>query len=90
MRKNINTIVKYMADQRTSGVHTAVLNSTANNSLNFIPDDIRNEAEFLLGCTTSTNTSVSLLSFISSQQNYNDDNSNKETHETADNEEHDG
>ena len=50
MRSDINTILEHMRDQRTSGVHTAVLNSTTNNSFNSIPHDVRNEAHFLLGC----------------------------------------
>ena len=67
----------------------AVLNSTNINSLNSIPHEVRNELDFQLGCTTSTNTSCSILSFNSSQQNYNEDNSNLETHETSDNKEND-
>ena len=31
MRKDMNTIVEHMRDQRTSGVHTEVFNSTTNN-----------------------------------------------------------
>ncbi len=86
----MNIIVEHMRDQRTSGVHTDVLNSTTNNSLNSIPDDVRNEIDFHFGCTTSSTNSCSLFSFNYSQQNNNEDNSNKETHKTSDNEEHDG
>ena len=89
MIRDINTLLEHMRDQRTSGVHTPVLNSTTNNSLNSIPNEVRNEENFLLGCTTSTNTSRSFLSLTSSQQNYNEDNYNKETHKAADNEEND-
>jgi hypothetical protein len=86
MRSVMNTIVEHMRDQPTSGVHTEVLNITTNNSLNSIPDEVRrNELNFQIGCTTSTHTSCSLLSFNSSRQNYNDDSSNKETHKTSDN-----
>ena len=45
-----------------SVVHTPVLNSTTNNSLNSIPTEVRNMANFRLGCTTSKNTSRSFLS----------------------------
>ena len=91
MRSVMNTIVEHMSDQQTSGVHTEVLNSTTNYSLNPIPDEVRrNELDFQIGCTTSTHTSCSLLSFNYSRQTYNDDNSNKKTHETSDNEENDG
>ena len=85
MRQEINNIVEHMRDQPTSGVHTGVLNSTINNSLNFTSHEIRNELDFQLGCTMSTNTYRSILAFNSSQQNYNDDNSNLEIHETLDN-----
>jgi hypothetical protein len=85
MRQEINNIVEHMRDQPTSGVHTGVLNSTINNSLNVTSHEIRNELDFQLGCTMSTNTYCSILAFNSSQQNYNDDNSNLEIHETLDN-----
>ena len=75
MTNVMNTIVEHIRDQRT----------------NSIPDEFRrNELYFHIGCTTSTHTSRSLLSFNSIRQNYNDDNSNKETHETSNNEENDG
>jgi hypothetical protein len=90
MSRNIITLLEHMRDQRMSEVYMLVLNSTTNNFLNSIPNEVRNKANFWLGCTTSTNTSHSLLSFTSSQQNYNEDNCNKETHEKADNEESDG
>ena len=90
MRRDINTIAEHMRDQRTSGVHIAVLNSTTNNSLKSIPDELINAVNFQLGCTTSTNTSHSFLSLTSSGQNYNEENYNKETHKTANNEENDG
>ena len=71
----MNTIVEHIRDQRK----------------NLIPDEFRrNELDFQIGCTTSTHTSCSILSFNSIQQNYNDDNSHKETHKTSNNEEHDG
>jgi hypothetical protein len=91
MRSVMNTIVEHMRDQPTSGVHTKVLDINTNNSLNSIPDEVRrNELDFQIGCTTSTHTSRSLFTLDSMQQNYNDDNSNKKTHETSDNEENDG
>ena len=61
------TIVEVLKDQRTSGVHTEVLNSTTNNSLISIPDDIRrNELDFRIGCTTSQreNKAVTPLKFV--------------------------
>jgi ubiquitin C-terminal hydrolase len=65
------------------------MNITTNKSSNSIPDEVRNEIDFNIGCTTSTTTLRSLSSFNYSQPNNNEDNSNKETHETSDNEEHD-
>ena len=87
----MNTIVEQMRDQPTSGVPLEVLNSTTNKSSNSIPVDVgvRNEINFHIGCTTSSTTSCSLSSFNYSQQYYNDDNSNKEIHETSDNKEND-
>jgi hypothetical protein len=83
MRCSMHTIVEHMRGQQSS------VNITTNISSNSIPDEVRNEIDFHIGCNTSTTTSCSLSSFNYSQQNNNEDNSNKETHKTLDNEEHD-
>ena len=95
IRQDIHTILAHMKDQQTSwvhmpGVHMLVLNSNTNTYFNSISNEVRNAENFRLGYTTSTNTSHSLLSFNSSQQNYNEDNYNVEFHEPADNKENDG
>ena len=46
MSRDIKTLLEHMRDQRTSGVHMPVLNSTTNNSLNYIPNEVRNETHF--------------------------------------------
>jgi hypothetical protein len=83
MRCVMNKIVEHMRDQRTS------VNITTNKSSNSIPDEVRNELDFHIGCTTATIASCSLSSFNYSPQNYNEDNSNMETHETSNNQEYD-
>ena len=83
IRCALNTIVEHMRDQQTS------VNITTNKSSNSIQDEVRNEIDFNIGCTTETTSSRSISTFNFSQQNNNENNSNKETHETSDNEEHD-
>jgi ubiquitin C-terminal hydrolase len=72
-----------MRDQQTS------VNITTNKSSNSIQDEVRNEIDFNIGCTTETTSSCSISTFNFSQQNNNEDDSNKETCKTSDNKEHD-
>ena len=46
MRQDIHTLLAHMKDQRMSGFHMPVLNSNTNNSLNSIPNEVRNAENF--------------------------------------------
>ena len=92
MRKDINTLIEHTKGQQMTVVHTLVLNNTTNNSMSSVPNKVRNVSNFQFGCTTSSNTSHSLLTLTSSQLNYNEDNEdnyNEKTHKTVDNKEND-